>query len=88
MADSDLGLPLQAVLAEDLSLDGELAATVEQTGADDDLVAENGLVVVQVRGAVGAVIAVDWLACVGERKGSTLGSALLRVGSIAIPESP
>lgn len=41
-------------------------AALEQTGADDDFVAQDGLVVVDVRGAVGAVVAVyvfAWMGC-------------------------
>ena len=59
----DLGLPAQPVLPEDLRLDGEGAAALEQARADDDLGPEDGLVVVDVGGAVGAVVAVHGLAC-------------------------
>ena len=60
---AELGLPVQPVLAEDLGGDGEVGRALEQAGADDDLGAEHGLVVVDVRGAVGAVVAVYGLAC-------------------------
>ena len=58
----ELGLPAQTVLAEDLGGDGEGLGAVEEGGADDDLGAEDGLVVVDVGGAVGAVVAVYWVA--------------------------
>lgn len=57
-----LGLPGEAILAEDLSRDLEVLGALQQAGADDDLVAQDGLVVVDVGGAVGAVVAVDVLA--------------------------
>lgn len=62
----DLLLPAQAVLSEDLGggLEG-FAALGQETGSQDDLVvAEGGLVVVDVGRAVGAVVAVDGVACV------------------------
>ena len=63
-----LRLPPQPILAEDLSGNGPLLAAVEESGADDDLVvAHDGLVVVDVGGAVGAVVAVDWVAYWGKR---------------------
>ena len=58
-----LGLPAETILAEDLDGDGELFGTFQQGGTDDDLVTCDGLVVVNVGGAVGAVIAVYGLAC-------------------------
>jgi len=57
-----LRLPGVTILAEDLRSDLEILGTLQQAGADDDLVTEDGLVVVHVGGAVGAVVAVDWLA--------------------------
>lgn len=63
-----LGLPAQAVLSKDLRLDGEGGAALQEGGADDDLGAQDGLVVVDVRGAVGAVVAVYGLACSLARK--------------------
>ena len=63
----DLLLPVEAVLAVDLEADGVVLGQVEQGGADDVLVAHDGLVVVDVRGAVGAVVAVDGFACCGGR---------------------
>ena len=65
----DLGLPLQPILAEDLGRDLEILAALEQAGTDDDLVAQDGLVVVDVGGAVGAVVTVDVFACL-EGRGS------------------
>ena len=64
-----LRLPARAVLPEDLSRDGEFLAPIQQGRADDDLVAQNGLVVVDVRGAVGTVVAVDGFACGGKEGG-------------------
>ena len=58
-----LRLPARAVLPKDLSRDGEFLASLQQPRADDDLVAQDSLVVVDVRGAVGAVVAVHGLAC-------------------------
>lgn len=63
---SQLWLPAQPILAEDLSNYWELLAALEQASADNDLGAENSLVVVDVGGAVGAVVAVYWLALGGE----------------------
>ena len=57
-----LRLPGETVLAEDLGRDLEILGALQQAGADDDLVAEDGLVVVHVGGAVGAVVAVDGFA--------------------------
>ena len=59
----ELRLPAQPILAEDLGRDGELAAALEQARADDDFGPQDGLVVVDVRGAVGAVVAVYRFAC-------------------------
>lgn len=59
----NLLLPGQLGLAEDLSGRLELFALVQQAGAQNDLVvAQGGLVVVGVGGAVGAVVAVHRLA--------------------------
>ena len=58
----NLLLPPQPILAENLGRDIEDFAALEQTGAYDNFGAEHGLVVVDVRGAVGAVVAVDWFA--------------------------
>lgn len=58
-------MPLQPILAKDLRMHAKVLAALEQTGADDDFVAEDGLVVVDVRGAVGAVVAVYVFACWG-----------------------
>ena len=58
----ELRLPSQPILSEDLGRDGELGAALEEARADDDLGAQDRLVVVDVRGAVGAVVAVYWFA--------------------------
>lgn len=55
----DLRLPLQPILPEDLRRDLETLATLQQARTHDDLVAQHGLVVVSVGGAIGAVVAVD-----------------------------
>jgi len=59
----DLRLPAHLGLAEDLSRRFEVMAAVEEDGAHDDLVAHDGLVVVDVRGAVGAVVAAYCFSC-------------------------
>lgn len=58
----DLRLPLEAILAEDLSRDVEILSAFEEGGAHDDLVSEDGLVMVCMTGAVRAVVAVDGVA--------------------------
>ena len=60
----NLLLPAHLVLAEDLGTDWEaLAALGQKTCADDDcIVPHDLLMVIRVRGAVGAVVAVDALA--------------------------
>ena len=65
----NLRLPVPFVLAEDLGGDRELLGAVEESGADNDLVAKNGLVVVHVAGAIGAVVTVDRFACVDRNRG-------------------
>lgn len=57
-----LRLPAQPILPEDLRRDLEVVASLQQARADDDLVAQDGLVVINVRGAVGAVVAIHRLA--------------------------
>lgn len=59
----NLLLPLQLVLAIDLRNGIKLLALLQQNRSEDDLVWHDGLLVVRVRGAVGAVEAVDWIAC-------------------------
>lgn len=54
----ELRLPLGPILAVNLSRDWKRVTAFEQTGPDDYFGPENGLVVVDVRGAVGAVVAV------------------------------
>jgi hypothetical protein len=62
-----LRLPLPLLDAEDLRAGlPPLLRVLQQRGADDDLVAHDVLVVVGVRGAVGAVEAVYRVACDGE----------------------
>ena len=97
---SQLWLPAQPVLAEDLGSDWELLAALEQASADNDLGAENGLVVVDVGGAVGAVVAVYWLACGGGRVSKCFTAPMFafcgrggmttgqRGGEVDVPESP
>ncbi len=58
----NLRLPVQLVLAIELGYDRKLFITFQKDRADDNLVTENGLVVVEVRGAVGAIVAVDGFA--------------------------
>ena len=59
---SNSRLPLEPVLPINLGRNGERLALLQQAGTDDDLGAEDGLVVIYVRGAVGAVVAIDWFA--------------------------
>jgi hypothetical protein len=54
-------LPVHLGLAINLRGRTPRFATVEENGADNDLRAHDGLVVVDMGGAVGAVIAVDRL---------------------------
>lgn len=64
----NLRLPRHAIFAEDLRGDFEIFGAFEQTGADDDLVVtHNGLMVVYVGGAVGAVVAVNGFAFCSKR---------------------
>ena len=58
----NLRLPAQSILPKDLRCNGEFLRTLEQAGSHNDLVAEDGLVVVYVRGAVGTVVTVDGVA--------------------------
>ncbi len=44
----DLRLPLQPILSENLRRDLEIIASLQQSRADDDFVAQDGLVVVEV----------------------------------------
>ena len=97
---SQLWLPAQPILAEDLSNDWELLAALEQASADNDLGAENGLVVVDVGGAVGAVVAVYWLACGAGRVSKCFTAPMFAFcgrglddngterGEVDVPESP
>lgn len=59
----NLWLPVQLVLAENLRRNRELLAPLQKSGADNDLVAQDGLVVVDVRGAVGTVVAIYGVSC-------------------------
>lgn len=65
---SNLLLPRKSVLAKDLGGRLEALATLgqETSAQDDGVIAHNGLVVVDVGGAVGAVVAVDVLAWMKE----------------------
>lgn len=77
---SNLLFPRHLVLAEDLSRDWQLLATVEQNGAKHNRVRTHGLlVVVDVGGALRAVVAVDSLAC---RANIMLGSCLRLRGGL------
>lgn len=59
-------LPREPILDVEFGADLEIAVALEENGADDDFVgAHGGLVVVGVRGAVGAVVAVYWVSCAG-----------------------
>jgi hypothetical protein len=61
---SDFRLPCQLGLAEDFSRWLELLAAIEQDGAQYDGVwAHDLLVMVDVTGAIGAVVAVDCFSC-------------------------
>lgn len=55
----NLRLPGQPILAVDLGRDLEAFAALQQAGPHDNLVAQDGLVVVDVGGAVRAIVAVD-----------------------------
>lgn len=72
----NLRLPAQAILSENLRRDRELGGggALEQARAHNDLGPQHRLVVVDVRGAVGAVVAVDGLACLGE-EGALVGGS-------------
>lgn len=59
----ELRLPLGPILTKDLRRDRKFLTAGQQTGPDDNFRPENGLVVVDVRGAVGAVVAVYGFAC-------------------------
>ena len=58
----NLRLPAQPILPKDLRCNREFLRSLEQAGSHNDLVAEYGLVVVDVRGAIGTVVAVDGVA--------------------------
>ena len=58
----NLRLPAQSILAKDLRCNGKFFRALQQTGSYNDVVAEDGLVVVDVSGAVGTVVAVDRVA--------------------------
>ena len=57
-----LRLPAQPILPKDLRRNWEFLRALKQAGSHNDLVAEYGLVVVRVGGAVGTVVAVDVVA--------------------------
>ena len=58
----NLRLPAQSILAKDLRRNGEFLRVLQQTGSYNDFIAEDGLVMVYVGGAVGTVVAVDRVA--------------------------
>ena len=58
----NLRLPAQPVLPKDFRRNGEFLRALQQTGSYDDLIAEDGLVVVNVGGAVGTIVAMDGVA--------------------------
>lgn len=58
----NLRLPAHLGLPEDLSARLQVLAAIEEDGTDDELVAHDGLVVVDVARAVGAIVAVYRLA--------------------------
>ncbi len=68
----NLRLPRQPILSVNLRRDRERLAALEEARADDDLGSQDRLVVVDVGGAVGAVVAVYWFACF--REGSRVES--------------
>lgn len=72
-------LPAQLVLAEDLSRHREILAALQQTGAHHDLRAQHGLVVVDVRGAVGAVVAVDGFAWRRKKRKRSVVSRMIEI---------
>ena len=55
-------LPLGLILAIDLGGNGEGFCLLQQAGADDNLGAQEGLMVIDVSGAIGAVVTVNWFA--------------------------
>ena len=71
-----LFLPRRPILAENFRRRLQVFPALEQRGADDDFGAEDGLVVVDVGGAVGAVVAVDVLSCSKGSVGLLLGLRL------------
>lgn len=68
----NLRLPVQLVLAIELGYHRKLFTTFQKDRADDNLVTENGLVVVEVRGAVRAIVAVDGFALRDVQQNSSL----------------
>lgn len=59
----NLRLPPQPILPKDLRRHFEPLAAVQQRRPNDNLVAHDGLMVVNMRGAIGAVVAVDGVSC-------------------------
>ena len=59
----DLRLPFQTVFTVDLGCDLEVFGALQQAGSHDNVVAHDGLVVVGMGSAVGAVVAVDGVSC-------------------------
>lgn len=59
----NLILPRPTILSIDLSRDLEVLAALQEARANDNLIAQHGLLVVDVGGAVGAVVAIDRFPC-------------------------
>ena len=59
----NLILPRPTILPIDLSRDLEVLAALQEARANDNLVAQYGLVVVYMGGAIGTVVAVDRFSC-------------------------
>lgn len=58
----NFGLPAQLVLAVNFCSNGELFIPIKKAGSNDDLGTRDGLMVVDVRCAIWAIIAVDGFA--------------------------
>lgn len=81
----NLRLPAHLRLAKDLSSGLQIFAAIKEHGTHDELVAHDGLVVVDMGSAVGAVVAVDRLAC--RWKGKAVSQMQVRVvGDVRVHE--
>lgn len=58
---SNLLFPSESILAEDLSRRLEVLSAIKEDGSDHNFISHHSLVMIDVRGAVGTVIAIDWL---------------------------